>query len=99
MKKYYRYTCMKCGHQWGTANDSPLRCPKCHTSKWNVPQTPKNRKSKPVRSRLPRQLKAEICGAYGEGLGCLAVAGRLNLAFGDVMDVLLEAYPGEKIRI
>ena len=99
LKKYYNYNCLKCGHVWGTANDSPQRCPKCHTSKWNTPATERTVRNEPVKSKLPQDLKDRIKTAYEAGDGCLAIARSMGLAFSDVMDVMLESQPSDPIRI
>ena len=99
LKKYYNYSCLKCGHVWGTANDSPQRCPKCHTSKWNTPATERTVRNEPVKSKLPQDLKDRIKTAYEAGDGCLAIARSMGLAFSDVMDVMLESQPSDPIRI
>ncbi len=98
LKKYYRYTCMKCNHEWGTANDSPQRCPKCHTSKWNTPPTPETVKPHAVKCKLVKSLKINVLNAYAEKKSCIKVAAQFNLALSEVFDAVLEAYPDEKIR-
>ena len=99
MKNYHVCTCLKCNHSWGTANESPLRCPKCHTSKWGVPPSPRAAHVETIKSRLSDTVRDEIYKQYEGGIGCMTIARNMLLAFGEVMDALVIKYPGEVIRI
>jgi len=99
MKNYHVYTCMKCEHSWGTANENPLRCPKCHTSKWNSPAVVRDAKEDAVICKLPSEVKERIYSAYSSGKSVINISIETRIAFGDVMDALLEKYPGANIKI
>lgn len=99
MKNYHVYTCMKCSYSWGTANENPLRCPKCHTSKWSVPPTPRMVRTETIKIRLRGEIKEQVYSLYENGNGCIEISSKLSIPFGDVMDALVIKYPGESIRI
>lgn len=98
LKKYYRYTCMKCNHTWGTANDSPQRCPKCHTSKWNSPPVPESTKAHMVTCNLDPSIKSKILEEHMKNKGCFEISKQFDLALSDVIDAILESNPNEKIN-
>ena len=37
MKPYDLKTCTRCGYEWGSGSENPLRCPNCGTHHWNEP--------------------------------------------------------------
>ena len=99
MKNYHVYECMKCSHKWGTANENPLRCPKCHTSKWNSPPVPRMIRTESLKSRLKPEIREEVYDLYEDGKGCIEISNILHLSFGDVMDAIVIKYSGESVRI
>lgn len=99
MKNYHVYTCMKCEHSWGTANESPQRCPKCHTSKWNTPNITKSNKESRIVCRLSAEAKAQVYERYDAGETVIAISVATGIAFGDVMDAVLERNPSATARI
>lgn len=99
MKNYHVYTCLKCEHSWGTANECPMRCPKCHTSKWNTPVVVNDVKSEPIQCKLPQEDKEKIFRMYALNKGCVAISIDLGIPFSEVIESLLERNPEENVRL
>ena len=36
MNNIFRYSCLRCGHEWSSKQDRPRVCPKCKTPYWDV---------------------------------------------------------------
>ena len=35
------YKCLRCGHEWASRRDKPLRCARCKTPYWHIPRNDK----------------------------------------------------------
>ena len=102
MKDYHICKCYRCNHKWGTVNEEPKRCPKCHSTKWAVPV--KTGESSPrvrsvSRSMIGPDLMKEGVRRYAEGESCTAIAIATGISFSDVYAIVKSHYAGDHILV
>ncbi|MCQ2084969.1 MAG: hypothetical protein MJZ21_02330 [archaeon] len=92
----YRHKCILCGHDWMSANAVPDRCPGCQSKKW---QDKGSDISPSTFAPIPNDLRRPILLRYDAGMGCIKIAIDLAITFGEVMDIVIDAYPNIEPRL